>query len=85
MAFLLGQTQNSAAYRPGRYGWAELLKKVFLVDVLKYDRCGRRMQILCAINLPDAIRKILDYLGLATKSLSVSPAKGEGDLAEFPS
>jgi hypothetical protein len=44
------------------YGWAELMKRVFGFDVLKCDRCGGRMRILCAINPPEAIKKILDCL-----------------------
>jgi hypothetical protein len=63
----IGQTQNNMACRPRRYAWAELLKRVFSVDILKCDRCGERMRILCAINSASAIQKILDCLGLPSK------------------
>jgi hypothetical protein len=39
----------------------------FEVEVLKCPRCGERMRILAAINPPDAIRKILDCLGLPSR------------------
>jgi hypothetical protein len=37
-----------------------------------------------AIDLPGAIRKILDCLGLLAKFTPISPAKVEGALAESP-
>jgi hypothetical protein len=46
------------------YAWAELLKRVFWIDGLECPRCGGRMRILAAIQLPEAIRKILECLGL---------------------
>ena len=52
---------------PGKYIWAELLKRVLEIDVMKCPECCSRMRILNAINPPDAIRKILDCLGLPTR------------------
>jgi hypothetical protein len=77
------QLQNNVVCRPRRYAWAELLKRVFSVDVLKCDRCGGRMRILCAINPPGAIQKILDCLGLPSKPPPISPA-ALGRYSEFP-
>jgi hypothetical protein len=59
------------------YSWAELLKMVFEIDVLKCPKCGGRMRILCAINPPDAIRKILDCLGLPSRAPPIYPAVQE--------
>jgi len=59
---------------PRNYSWAELMKRVFGFDVLKCDRCGGRMRILCAINPPPAIKKILDCLGLPSRPPPISPA-----------
>jgi hypothetical protein len=59
---------------PRNYSWAELMKRVWDVDVLKYDRCGGRMRILCAINTPEAIVKILDCLGLPARPPPIYPA-----------
>jgi hypothetical protein len=72
--FAAGQSETRPASHSRRYAWAQLLIRVFSVDVLKCDRCGGRMRILCAINPPEAIRKILDCLGLPTRPPPVSPA-----------
>ena len=56
------------------YIWAELMKRVFLVDVLQCERCGGRMKILAAIHPPDATRKILECLGLPSRSPPLAPA-----------
>jgi len=71
-----GKTENEKGShpRPRRYAWAELLKRVFSVDVLKCNRCGNTMRILCAINPPDAIRKILDCLGLPSRPPPIAHA-----------
>jgi hypothetical protein len=58
---------NTGKIHPRNYSWAELMKRVFGFDVLKCDSCGGRMRILCAINPPAAIKKILDCLGLPSR------------------
>ena len=68
------KTAKDMRLHPRRYAWAELLKRVFAVDVLQCDRCGGRMKILCAINPPNAIRKILDCIGLPSRPPPISPA-----------
>ncbi len=60
--------------RPRNYSWAELMKRVFGFDVLKCDACGGRMRILCAVNPPEAIKKILDCLGLPSRPPPISSA-----------
>jgi len=77
------QPALSKKQRPKRYAWAELLKRVFAVDALQCDRCGGRMRILCAVNPPEAIRKILACLGMPIRAPPISPALIEwGDGAE---
>ncbi len=44
------------------------MKRVFGIDVLTCE-CGGRMRILCAINPPEAIVKILECLGLPSRPL----------------
>jgi hypothetical protein len=51
-----------------------LLKRVFSVDILVCDRCGGRMKVLCAVHPPDAIRKILDCLGLPSRPPPIARA-----------
>jgi hypothetical protein len=59
--------RNANIGHPRNYSWSELMKRVFGLDVLKCNRCGGRMRILCAVNPPDAIKKILDCLGLPSR------------------
>ena len=61
-------------HRPKQYAWADLLKRVFAVDALKCEHCGGRMRILCAVNPPEAIRKILDCLGMPIRAPPTAPA-----------
>jgi len=62
------------APHPRNYCWAELMRRVFGLDVLKCAECGGRMRILCAINVQEAIKKILDCLGIPSKPPPISPA-----------
>ena len=59
---------------PRSYRWAERMKRVWGFDVLRCDCCGGRMRILCAINPPEAIQRILDCLGLPSRPPPISAA-----------
>jgi len=50
-----------------RYAWADLLRRVFAVDVLECPDCGGPMRILAAIHPPKASRAILECLGLPSR------------------
>ena len=50
------------------------MKRAWDVDVLKCARCVGRMRLLCAINAPDAIAKILDCPGLPFRPLQTYAA-----------
>jgi len=63
-----------ASARQRNYTWSELMKRVFLVDVLQCERCGGRMKIIAAILQPAAARKILDCLGLPSRAPPLAPA-----------
>ena len=60
--------------RPRNYTWSELMKRVFLVDVLQCEICGGTMKIIAAIHPPDTTRKILECLGLPTRPPPLAPA-----------
>ena len=62
------QPALSKKQRPKLYAWADLLKRVFTVDAMECDRCCGRMRILRAVNPPEAIRKILDCLGMPIRA-----------------
>jgi len=69
-----GHPKAKDCSRPRNYAWAELLKRLFSVDVLVCERCGGRMRVLCAVHPPDAIQKILDCLGLPSRPPPLAPA-----------
>ena len=69
------RNQAKRGRQPRNYSWAQLMMRVFELDVLSCPRCGGRMRILCAINSPTAIQKILACLGLPTRAPPIAPAK----------
>ncbi|MBI4169115.1 MAG: hypothetical protein HY510_04180 [Acidobacteria bacterium] len=50
------------------------MRRVFALDVLECPACGGRLRVRAAIQDPDAIRAILDYLGLSSRPPPVTPA-----------
>jgi hypothetical protein len=50
-----------------RLPWADLLKRVFAVDVLVCDTCGGSMRIFAVLPAGEASRAILEHLGLPTQ------------------
>ena len=60
--------------RPRNYSWAELMRRVFLADVLECAECHGRMRILAAIHSPEAIRAILECLGLPSRAPPIAAA-----------
>ncbi len=62
-----------------RVPWAELLKKVFALDVLACPECGSRLQIIAFIAQPKVAHRILDHLGFdsAGPPLARAQAKPE--------
>lgn len=59
-----------------RYPWAELLRRVFEVDVLVCPRCGGRRKVLAAIHDPESIAKVLGAMGLDSAVPELMPARG---------
>lgn len=73
-----GGDPHASGPRPASSGrnlsWAELIRRVFIVDVLECPKCGGRMKILAAIQTPEAIRAILENLGLPSRAPPTSAA-----------
>src|SRR5436309_1021314 len=65
---------NPKSARQCNYTWSELMKRVFLRDVLQCERCGGRLKILAAIHPPDTTAKILECLGLPSRAPPLAPA-----------
>lgn len=64
---------------PRNYIWAELMKRVFEIDVLQCERCGGPMKIVAAIHPPETTAKILECLGLPSRAPRLSPAVSDPD------
>ena len=69
-----GPQQETAKQRSRNCSWAQLMKRVFAIDVLQCDRCGGVMRLMAAIHSPEATRKILDCLGLPSRPPPVALA-----------
>ena len=54
-------SRTAATYR---LPWADLLKKVFAVDVLACPACGGRLRVIAFIAEALVAKRILDHLGL---------------------
>jgi hypothetical protein len=59
-----------------RVPWAELLQKVFALDVLECPRCAGRLEVIAYIAEPRVARRILDHLGLASQGPPCARARG---------
>lgn len=57
------------------YKWAELMRRVFRIDVLSCDRCGGRRKVLTFLTDPAVIERILLHLGLPTELPEVAGAR----------
>jgi hypothetical protein len=58
-----------------RYSWAELLRRVFEIDVLTCPTCGSRRRLVALISDPPVVRKILRHLGLPAEPPVLAPPR----------
>jgi len=66
----------TAAPRPGRYlSWAELLRRVFEIDVLECPACGGRMRILATLTEETSIASFLRGIGVSSEVPRFAPAR----------
>ena len=64
-----------------RSTWAQLLQRVFAIDVLRCPHCGARRRLIALIADGVVVRKILDHLGLPTEPPLLARARGSEELA----
>ncbi len=64
-----------------RRPWAELLSRVFALDVLSCADCGGRMRLVALVKDPTVVRRIVAHLGLPTALPEVAPARGPPQLS----
>jgi hypothetical protein len=75
-----GSDSPSAPGPRDRYSWAELMQRVFFVDVLKCAVCGSRRRLIAAITRGEAIVRILEHLGLEGHAPPPAPARAPPQL-----
>jgi hypothetical protein len=68
------------SYTRRRFGWAELMQRVFEVDVTICPRCGATgMQAVACITQPDVVRDILRCIGEPTAPPELDPPRWPPD------
>jgi hypothetical protein len=67
--------ETSAPERARRYTWAELLKRVFKLDLLQCPFCKGRWKLIAFITEAPVIRAILECLDLPSEPPVLSPAR----------
>ncbi len=72
-----------AALARRAWAWADLMRRVFAIDVLACAGCGGRLRFLATIEDPPVVTKILAYLGLPTEPPALSSARSPPSQAGF--
>ena len=67
--------KDSASLFSRRASWAQLMARVFEIDVLECPKCKSRMQRISIITEPSVIRAILNSVGMPADSPRSYPAK----------
>ena len=70
----VGREEADGSPRSHRLSWAELMQRVYKVDVLECPRCAGPLRIIAEIRSPTAIRAILKCLKLPSRSPPIAPA-----------
>ena len=70
-----GGRAAGVARRRRRYSWAELMKRVFAIDVLRCPRCGGRRIVTAFVMKAEAVCRMLRHLGLETEAPAIAPAR----------
>jgi len=63
---------------PARMSWAQLLKRVFAIDLIICPQCSGPLTILAVIEDPAVIIKILTHLELPIRAAPKAPARLDG-------
>jgi hypothetical protein len=67
-----------------RVPWAELLQKVFAVDVLECPDCGGRLRVLACVTEAAAVKRLLAHLGIDATGPPVARAAAGPESAGDP-
>jgi hypothetical protein len=65
--------------------WADLMRRVFAMDVLACARCGGRLRLLATLEASDATRRILRHLGHPTEVPPPTPTRAPPGVDDWAS
>ena len=74
-----GGSQSPAPAR--RYRWAELMRRVFEIDVLHCGHCGGRRELIALITHPLVVLRILRHLELPSEPPPLALARPPPQMA----
>ena len=77
--------ERAASRRP-YWAWADLMRRVFSLDILACAACGGRLRFIATIEDPPVVQRILAHVGLPTTVPEASPARpppAAGDTLAF--
>jgi hypothetical protein len=63
--------------------WADLMRRVFAVDVLACPTCGGRLRLIATLEASEATRRVLRHLGLPTEVPPPVPARAPPSLDDW--
>ena len=69
------ESELTPAQRRHRVAWADLLRRVFRIDVTQCPACGGRMRIVAALTEPRSIQRYLEGVGLPSRAPPIAPAR----------
>jgi hypothetical protein len=76
-------TSKDTKRKDYRTPWAELLKRVFKIDILQCRKCHNKMDLMETVTSPKIIEKILKALNLNEPDTTLDPARGPPETDEF--
>jgi hypothetical protein len=77
-------SETADARRGGRgWRWADLMRRVFAVDVLACPRCGGRLRLLATLAESETTRRILRHLGLPIEVPPPAPPRAPPGLDDW--
>jgi hypothetical protein len=83
LAHTLSSQTTTSRPRRKTLPWADLLRRVFALDVLVCPTCLGPMTVIAYLTDPNVLCKILRHLGLPTEPPPLTPARFRGQLDFF--
>ena len=69
------QFTDAPELRARRLSWAQLLQRVFGLEILKCTRCGGRRKVVAFITRKVEVKRLCAHLGYPTEAPPIAPAR----------